>query len=61
MIYFREGFDEVLEADQWIMGKQDNTYVALYSYQPTVWAQEPRRDFKCMFIKHSQFSLLVSL
>ena len=40
--YLREGFDEVLEADHWVIARQDNTYVALYSHQTLSWAEDTR-------------------
>jgi len=39
--YFpREAFDEVQQKDGWTFGKKDNSYIALYSYEPAFWASE---------------------
>ena len=35
----RPGYDEVLEDGHWILGRQERTFVALYSHQPTVWSE----------------------
>ena len=38
--FFKEGFDEVIEENSWVLGRTVDTYVALYSWQPAVWADE---------------------
>jgi hypothetical protein len=43
-----EHFDEVVERDGWVIGRQGDGYVALWSYRPTTWreydpATEPTR------------------
>ena len=32
----------VLEADHWVIARQDNSFVALYSHQYIAWAEDPR-------------------
>ena len=41
-LILREGYDEVLEADNWVIARQDDTYVALYSHQAVSWADDTR-------------------
>ncbi len=39
--YFPQwAFDEVHEADSWTFGRVNDSYVALYSYQPTEWRED---------------------
>ena len=44
--FYKPGFDQVVETDQWILGRQGDTYVALYSYQTMVWSQQPEYEVK---------------
>jgi len=39
--FYKEGFEEVIEENGWVVGRTVDTYVALYSAQPTVWADDP--------------------
>ena len=39
--YFpKAAFDDVVQKDNWVFGKKDNGYIALYSQSETVWATE---------------------
>jgi len=39
--YFpRSAFDEIVEANDWVLGRKGDAFVALYSQHPTYWAQE---------------------
>ena len=39
--FYREGFEEVIEERGWVVARHEDTYVGLYSAQPTAWAEEP--------------------
>ena len=36
----KAGFDEVVEAAGWVTGRKGDGYLALYSHQPAVWAED---------------------
>ena len=39
--FYKNGFDEVIEQDNWVLGRQKETFVALYSYNMMSWSEEP--------------------
>ena len=38
--FYKEGYEEVIEQNNWVLAKHGDTYVALFSAQPTSWADE---------------------
>ena len=36
--FYKDGFDDVVTTDNWVIARQGDTYVALYSYQQLYWA-----------------------
>ena len=39
--FYKNGFDEVIETNHWVLGKQKDTFVALYSYNIMTWSEQP--------------------
>ena len=38
--FYKPGFDEVIETDHWILGRQGSSYLALYSFNEFTWSPE---------------------
>ena len=39
--FFAEGYEQVVESNNWVLAKHSSTYVALYSYRPIRWEEGP--------------------
>ena len=40
--FHRMGYDEVVEGSGWVVGRQGETFLALYSYQVQSWTDNPQ-------------------
>ena len=39
--FYKNGFDDVVTTDNWVIARQGDSYVALYSYQKLNWSEAP--------------------